>query len=151
MSQIMIIDDAQLTREALAKLLQYEGFTACTAPNGRDAYAMLYTESPQLIILDLMMPQMDGLTFLRLLRHSPQWENVPVVVMTGYVEDTHMIQRAKALGVVDVLSKGSSDLNDLLNHVREIVPPRAAAKIARSAELRSNRVSTPSRSVVPSI
>jgi chemosensory pili system protein ChpA (sensor histidine kinase/response regulator) len=147
----MVIDDAQLTREALAKLLQYEGFTASTAPNGRDAYAMLYSESPQLIILDLMMPQMDGLTFLRLLRHSPQWENVPVVVMTGYVEDTHMIQRAKALGVVDILSKGSSDLNDLLNHVREIVPLRAAPKAARSPELRSARMSSPTRTVVQSM
>jgi CheY-like chemotaxis protein len=122
MAQILIVDDALLTRQTMARLLEHEGYSTETAANGRDAYAMLYTGTPQLIILDLMMPQMDGLTFLRLVRNSPHWDQLPVLVMSGFTEEDKLVARARKLGVVDVLSKGASDVEQLLKHVRQIVP-----------------------------
>ena len=135
MAQILIVDDALLTRQTMARLLEHEGYSTATAANGRDAWAMLYTGPPQLIILDLMMPQMDGLTFLRLVRNSPHWDELPVLVMSGFTEEDKLVARARKLGVVDVLSKGASDVDQLLKHVRQIVPvqkqvvpPRAPRK-----------------------
>lgn len=122
MAQVLVVDDAVLTRETIARLLSYEGFTTATAANGRDAYAMMYQGRPDLIILDLMMPQMDGLTFLRLVRNTPAWDDVPVLVMSGFSDQEKLVARARKLGVVDVLSKNGTDVDRLLDLVRQTVP-----------------------------
>ena len=80
MSKILVVDDSSLIRQCVAKLLEQSGHTATTAANGKEAWAMLYAGVPDLIVLDLMMPQMDGLTFLRLLRHNHFWNETPVIV-----------------------------------------------------------------------
>ena len=61
--KIMVIDDTALARESVAKLLEYEGFETLKASNGRDGWAMMYNDTPDLILLDLMMQGMDGITF----------------------------------------------------------------------------------------
>ncbi len=69
MSTILVVDDTALAREAVSKLLEYEGFTVLRAGHGRDAWAMLYDHTPDLVLLDLMMPEMDGVTLLRAIRN----------------------------------------------------------------------------------
>ena len=142
MSQILVVDDALLTREALAKLLEHEGYSTATAANGKDAWAMmyestLYDRTPALIILDLMMPQMDGVMFLKLLRRSDHWANIPVLVLTGLDDEAHLVQRAKKLGVEDIISKGGSGTEQLLLGVKRLIPsaeqPATAAAPRRRA------------------
>src|ERR1700685_3472072 len=95
MSTILTVDDTALAREAVAKLLEYEGFTVMRAEHGRDAWAMMYDNAPDLVLLDLMMPEMDGVTLLRMIRRSNRWEHLPVVVLTGATDDQKLIQRAR--------------------------------------------------------
>lgn len=140
MAQVLVVDDAVLTRETIARLLSYEGFTTATAANGRDAYAKMYEGRPDLIILDLMMPQMDGLTFLRLVRNTPAWDDVPVLVMSGFSDQEKLVARARKLGVVDVLSKNGTDVNRLLDLVRQTVPTvQRTARINRVAPFMPKR------------
>lgn len=134
MSQVLIVEDVPAVRDALSRLLASDGFTTECAANGRDAWAMLYRGLPKVIVLDLFMPQMDGLTFLKLLRNSDHWSHVPVIIMSGHTEDEKLIRRAKALGVVDVIAKGGDAYAQLMHHLKNMLQP-AAQRPARSREL----------------
>src|ERR1700676_1175742 len=100
---ILVIDDTALARETVSRLLEYEGFKTIRACNGKEAYATLYAQKPDLVLLDLMMPEMDGITFLGMVRRHPQWEEIPVIVLTGVTDDNRLIDRARELGIMDLI------------------------------------------------
>src|SRR3954468_17391773 len=131
MSKILVVDDSSLIRQCVAKLLEQAGHSAQTAANGKEAWAMLYAGVPDLIVLDLMMPQMDGLTFLRLLRHNHFWNDLPVIVLTGHADEEHMLDQARALGVSDVIFKGTSAIDQLLVRTEKLVPVASQRRVAR--------------------
>jgi len=126
MSTILVIDDTALAREAVAKLLEYEGFRTLRAKNGREGWAMMYNDTPDLVLLDLMMPEMDGVTFLKMLRRSPLWKDMPVIVLTGVNDDNKLITRAWELKVADLIPKASFGFEDLLARVKQHLPVTAA-------------------------
>src|SRR5258708_20861449 len=107
MATILVVDDTVLAREAIAKLLEYEGFAVLRAEHGRDAWAMMYEKTPDLVLLDLMMPEMDGVTLLRMIRRSDRWEHLPVIVLTGVTDDQFLVQRARELKIQDLVPKAS--------------------------------------------
>lgn len=125
MAKILVIDDTTLARESVARLLEYEGFDAMRAKNGKEGWAMMYNETPDLILLDLMMPEMDGITFLRQLRRSTLWKDMPVIVLTGLSDDDKLITRAWELKVNDLIPKASFGFEDLLDRVRKHLPAHA--------------------------
>jgi len=131
MSRILVVDDSSLTRHCVARLLEQAGYTTTAAANGKDAWVTLYTAVPDLIVLDLMMPQMDGLTFLRLLRHNHFWNDLPVIVLTGHADEEHMLDQARALGVSDVIFKGTSAIDQLLVRTEKLVPVASQRRVAR--------------------
>ena len=122
MAKILVIDDTALARESVAKLLEYEGFDAMRARNGKEGWAMMYNETPDLILLDLMMPEMDGITFLRQLRRSTLWKDMPVIVLTGVDDNDKLITRAWELKVNDLIPKASFGFEDLLARVKQHLP-----------------------------
>ncbi len=128
MSTILVVDDTALAREAVAKLLEYEGFKVLRTEHGRDAWAMMYDHTPDLVLLDLMMPEMDGVTLLRMIRRSDRWEHLPVVVLTGASDDLKLIQRAQELKIQDLIPKASFGFDDLLTRVKRhlLAPPPPA-------------------------
>ena len=121
--KIMVIDDTALARESVAKLLEYEGFETLKASNGRDGWAMMYNDTPDLILLDLMMPGMDGITFLRMLRRSPLWKDLPVIVLTGASDDQKLVSRAWELGIRQLVPKASFGFDELLEQIRKNLRP----------------------------
>ncbi len=125
---VLVIDDTTLARESVSKLLEYEGFTAIRACNGKEAYATLYDQTPDVVLLDLMMPEMDGITFLRMIRRSPQWEHLPVIVLTGVTDDDKLIARAKELHIDDLVPKATFGFEDLLARVKKAIPDKLVAK-----------------------
>jgi CheY-like chemotaxis protein len=81
---ILVVDDDADIREALCELLQDEGYRAVSAANGREALVYLGSkERPCIILLDLMMPVMDGWEFRRLQQSDPRWSEIPVIVITA--------------------------------------------------------------------
>lgn len=81
--RVLVVEDHESSRLALRKLLQQYGLTAESAANGREAMEQIELQRPDLILLDLMMPEMGGLEVLRALRQRPEWATLPVVVLTG--------------------------------------------------------------------
>ncbi len=127
MPVILVVDDMALARESVAKLLEYEGFKTIRAANGKEAYATLYAQKPDLVLLDLMMPEMDGITFLRMVRRNPQWERIPVIVLTGLQDDNKLVARARELHVNDLVPKATFGFEDLLSRIRKAIAVRVAA------------------------
>jgi two-component system response regulator MprA len=124
MPLILVVDDTALARETVSKLLEFEGFQTVRASNGKEAYATLYSQKPDLVLLDLMMPEMDGITFLRMIRRHPQWETIPCIVLTGLRDDNKLVERAQELGVHDLVSKATFGFNDLLIRIKKAISAR---------------------------
>ena len=80
---VLIVDDDSYIREALTDLFQDEGYRVLVARDGAEALALLAHERPCVILLDIMMPVMDGLTFLRHIRSTIPHRNIPVAIMTA--------------------------------------------------------------------
>jgi CheY-like chemotaxis protein len=132
MSRILIVDDAPASREAMAKWLQREGFETACARNGAEGLVRLKDSKPDLILLDHMMPEVDGLTFLSGIRRFPKWKQIPVIMMTGMKDKTHQ-RRAETLGVNEYLVKNEYTLPELMAHIRRHLPiavPESASPAA---------------------
>jgi CheY-like chemotaxis protein len=129
MPHVFIVDDSAVTRQCLALLLDQAGYQFTATANGKEAFAALYGGVPDLIVLDLMMPQMDGITFLRLLRSHHFWNDIPVVVLTGHPDEEHLLDEARMLGVSDVIFKGDDAVEALSHRVEELVPVSSRQKL----------------------
>jgi len=104
MPRIMVIDDDANIRAILKYRFEKEGFTVRLAANGLDAQADVNAQKPDLIVLDLMMPEMDGLQFLSVLRSNPGTRGMPVIVLTALGNNPHT-ERAREMGVASVIAK----------------------------------------------
>ena len=121
MSRILIVEDMAVSREATARLLQRRGHQTDTAHNGAEALVRLKQNKPDLVILDQMMPEVDGLTFLAGIRRFPKWKDLPVVMLTGN-KDRTCYMRAQSLGVKECLGKGEFSGEKLVECVEKHLP-----------------------------
>lgn len=118
MSYVMIVDDSPDAAEPLAKFLQRCGYAVKCVPNGREALAEVINSPPDAVILDLMMPDMDGPSFLEVIRSYLRLQSLPVVVLTG-LPDSPMAQRARDLGVTTILVKTKATFDDIERGVQQ--------------------------------
>ena len=124
---VLVIDDEAPTRELLERQLAKEGWQVATAEHGRAGLACLEKARPGLILLDLLMPEMDGFEFLQNLRTRPEWRDLPVIVLTA--KDLTETDRQLLSGrVSQVLQKGAFRTDDLLAEIRARLAPVAGAE-----------------------
>ncbi len=83
MKRVLVVDDQPDCSEPMARLLRLCGFSTAIAADGRAALGLLDKFGPNLVLLDLAMPGMDGFEFLRVVRGMPQWTDLPVMVLRG--------------------------------------------------------------------
>ena len=115
---ILIVEDDEITRDMLSKSLETNQFKVKTAVNGKEALDKIRSSKPGLILLDLMMPEMDGFEFAERLRENKEWLNIPVVVITA--KDLTKEDHARLKGNVEtIMQKGSYNRNELLSEVTE--------------------------------
>lgn len=129
MAHILLVDDDPDACEVVSRLLKQDGYQVRSAPNGREALAALVSHTPDLVVLDLRMPEMDGLTLLEVIRSYLRWSDLPIIIVTAYANDPSAT-RANQLGVKHVFSKANYRLEDLLARVREYVPLRGRGQMA---------------------
>jgi len=121
---ILVVEDDPATSEMVQRTLEKEAFSVRTAGNGRIALDQIALQRPALILLDLMMPEMDGFEFLRLLRTNPDWLAIPVVVLTA--KELTVEDRDALMGkVTKILQKGDVGKDDLLREIRSLASPTA--------------------------
>ena len=117
---ILVVDDDPDARARLRSVLERDGWSVTEAENGVAALAQVERKRPQLILLDLTMPVMDGFTFLHELRLRPAYDDVHVVVLTA--RDLDATERRQLDGADRVLSKGETDLRQLSDQLRQLTP-----------------------------
>ncbi len=118
--RVLVIDDDETARQTLRRTLVNEGWQVEEAENGRIAFDWLQGQDVDLILLDLMMPEMDGFEFLTKLRDRPDINHIPVIVVTG-ADLTEDDRRYLNGGVERILSKNAYDENELLTEVRRLL------------------------------
>jgi len=116
---VMIVDDSLTVRRITSKLLSREGFDVLTAKDGIDALELLEAEAPDVILLDIEMPRMDGFEFTRTIKGDPKHSRIPIVMITSRTAEKHR-NRARELGVDLYLGKPFQE-DELLRHLREML------------------------------
>jgi CheY-like chemotaxis protein len=133
MKRILVVDDQPDCSEPMARLLKLCGFDVRVAANGRVALAELEQFRPDLVLLDLMMPEMDGMGFLKQARRLVPWSQVPVMVFSAYCDD-RMREQLDRLGVIEIFGKGQTDFDVLMGRIdaclgAAVAPQRESLRI----------------------
>src|SRR3989338_34909 len=103
-TKILIVEDEEILLTALSEELKQEGFDAIGAKDGLEGVEKAAAEQPDLILMDLVMPKLDGIGALRQLKESDQTKNIPVVILTN-LSDYDKVSDALSLGAMDYLVK----------------------------------------------
>ncbi len=101
---IAVVDDEPHIVEMISSFLQIKGFDVCHGYSGEDALIVVQTEQPDALLLDLMLPDMEGHEVIAQLRADPAFETLPVIVVTART-DAESKRRAEAAGATGVLTK----------------------------------------------
>jgi signal transduction histidine kinase/CheY-like chemotaxis protein len=129
---VLLIEDDAVTRQLMRRMLEQEGCAAFEAADGRSGLARVAEHAPDVVLLDLMMPEMDGFTFVAELRANPMWRNIPVVVVTAkdITDDDHR----RLNGYVEaILQKGVYTREQLIHEVHELVAQATRQPAAQPA------------------
>ncbi len=119
-SHVLVVDDDETSRHLLIRMLEKENYRTSEAENGSVALERVAADTPSLILLDLMMPVMDGFGFLAAISRDPAYRDIPVVVVTA--KDLTRDDRDALSGRVDqVIAKGAIDRDKLLTEISELI------------------------------
>ena len=118
--RILIVEDELDIREAMAEALTQEGFSVSTAGNGSEGLKKSIEEKPDLILLDIIMPMMNGHEMLEKLR-SDAWGKKAKVIMLTSMDDVKNISQAHSGAITDYLIKAHSSLSEIVAKVKLVV------------------------------
>jgi CheY-like chemotaxis protein/HD-like signal output (HDOD) protein len=116
MTKILVVDDMAIFRDPIAASLRLAGFETVCAANGQEALVAVREHRPAVVLLDVSMPVMDGMTCLRTMRSEPEVAKTPVILFTALSDKKYVLEAGK-LGVHDYMLKTSFSLKDLLARV----------------------------------
>jgi len=122
-TRVLLVEDDKDQRERLRGWLQGEQWVVQESANGREALTRLQADKPDVILLDLMMPEMDGFAVVAALQKEPRWRDIPVIVITARDLDAKDRERLNS-GVQSVLVKETFRPADLVERIRRLVPSK---------------------------
>jgi signal transduction histidine kinase/DNA-binding response OmpR family regulator len=119
--KVLLVDDDEIMRESVRRVLEQEKWQVEGASNGRFALQNLAESCPDVIVLDLLMPEMDGFEFLVEMRQRPEWRDIPVLVLTA--KDLSVEDQKRLNGYVEqVMRKSACELSELLRELGRMLP-----------------------------
>jgi two-component system response regulator AtoC len=121
----MVVDDEGDSREFVSRFLARTGHRVSAAQDGQDALHKLLHERPDLLVLDVRMPTMDGVGLLEIMRSYLRWHHVPVVVLSAHATN-EQLEKMKGMGVRHVLHKANFSLDALGAAIDEELAARNA-------------------------
>ncbi len=120
MAKILIVDDEEILRKIYSDRLTFEGFTIETAADGEEALAKIKAAAPNLILLDILMPKLNGLQVLEQLNTDATLKAIPVIVLSNVANDEN-IKKALALGAKDYLLKTNFSPNEIISKIKTLL------------------------------
>jgi len=126
--KILVVEDDEPTRGVMVSTLEKAGWSVVTANNGKEALIAVDKGLPALILLDLMMPEMDGFEFLRRFREKTENHKVPIIVLTAMdlTPEDRKILNGK---VLDILQKGSYSKEELLREIKDLIQAQSQGQV----------------------
>ena len=122
-AKILVVEDEEILLTGLKEELESGGYTVQGASDGVEGLEKTKSFKPDLILLDLLMPKMDGMEMLQKLKADAETRDIPVVILTN-LSDYEKISEALSLGAMDYLVKANYKLEDLLEKVRTVLARR---------------------------
>lgn len=116
--KILIVEDETSSLQALKEAFEQQGYQVAAATNGEEALVMLQKDLPSIILLDIILPKMDGFEVLQQLKKNKTTQSIPVILLTN-LSQPQDIERAIALGATTYLVKSEYQLEDIIHKVDE--------------------------------
>jgi CheY-like chemotaxis protein len=120
MQKILVAEDDKLIINTLCEALKTAGYETVTAYDGEEAIAKCKEAKPDLLLLDIMMPKLDGISVLWELKANPETAGLPVVVLTN-IGDVDTISKIVEAGAVDYLLKSDQSMDDVVQKVKDVL------------------------------
>lgn len=122
---ILLVDDDLTLREMYTERLKAEGFAVDTAKDGEEALQKATNSRPNIVLLDIMMPKINGLDVLKKLREQESTKNIPVIVLTALIQDREKMESITR-GADDYIVKSETMPGDVIAKIRRVLEKRAA-------------------------
>ena len=120
MSKIVLVEDEAILQRALAEWLRIEGHEIITVISGKEALEVIPKELPDLVLLDIILPELNGIEVLKQLKSNDQTKHIPVIILTNLGDEQNR-KRALSLGADDYLVKAGHDLESVNKIVNKVL------------------------------
>jgi CheY-like chemotaxis protein len=117
---ILLVEDSKVVQQMYRNKLTFEQFNVLTADNGMEAIKILSKEKPDIILLDLMMPIMDGYKVLQVIKTDPKLAHIPVLVFSAKGQSEE-VEKALNLGAAGYIVKATTKPNDVVEQIRKVI------------------------------
>lgn len=132
--KILLVEDEEILLTALSEELKQEGFEVVGAKDGAEGVEKAASEKPDLVLLDLVMPRLDGIGALKQMKEQDNTKDIPVVILTN-LSDYDKISDALSLGAMDYLVKANYRLEELVVKIKTVLERKSANSEASPAAL----------------
>lgn len=138
-NKILLVEDSKVVQQMYRNKLTFEQFNVLTADNGMEAIKILSQEKPDLILLDLMMPIMDGYKVLQVVKTDPRLANIPVLVFSAKGQSEE-VEKALNLGAAGYIVKATTKPNEVVEQIRKVLSqkPKVQELTHYVVEIREN-------------
>lgn len=138
-NKILLVEDSKVVQQMYRNKLIFEQFNVLTADNGMEAIKILSQEKPDLILLDLMMPIMDGYKVLQVVKTDPRLANIPVLVFSAKGQSEE-VEKALNLGAAGYIVKATTKPNEVVEQIRKVLSqkPKVQELTRYVVEVREN-------------
>lgn len=128
MNHVLVVEDEDFLVRALKDNLESEGYSVSIAMDGEAAFDELRKKKPSLVLLDILLPKKNGFDVLKEIRQSPEWQLIPVVMLSNLGEDSE-IKKALDLGANDYFVKSQHPIQEVIEKVREYLQGKGSTKV----------------------
>ena len=120
MKKILVVDDDTIFLKTMRDMLEPMGFTVIEAKDGVEGLAMVEKEKPNLILLDVVMPKLDGMGFLKALQKEEEGKQIPVLITSNF-SGTNKIEEGMQYGIRGYIIKSNESLKTIINNIELII------------------------------
>ncbi|HBM45599.1 MAG: Transcriptional regulatory protein YycF [Parcubacteria group bacterium GW2011_GWF2_38_76] len=122
--KVLIVEDDSLLVEMVRAKLKKDGYDVFSACNGEEGLSRVEECVPEIVLLDINMPIMNGFEFLKIIKNSDRFKDIPVIMFSSLGEEEDNIEKGRALGASGFLIKSQLSLNDIHIKIKEVLNSR---------------------------